>query len=48
MIDNREQLARSTNHTVALEALVAGIEAADPARLTRKRVHLDGKRLSSR
>ena len=38
MIDQREQLERSTAHTVALDALTAGIAAADPARLTRERV----------
>jgi len=45
MIDNREQLEQSARHAVALEALAAGIEAADPARLTRRRVSLDGETL---
>ena len=38
MIHNREQLARSRTHAVALDCLTAGIEAADPARLTRDAV----------
>ena len=45
MIDNREQIERSASHTVALDALAAGIEAADPARLVRNRVSLDGETL---
>ena len=45
MIDNREQLNQSTSHAVALEALTAGIEAADPTRLTRERVGIDGETL---
>ena len=45
MIDNRDKLARSTSHAVALDALAAGIEAADPARLTRERVQVDGETL---
>ena len=46
MIDNREQLVDSPAHEVALAALTAGIEAADPARLTRERVALDGETLT--
>jgi len=46
MIDNREQLATSAAHEVALEALTAGIEAADPARLTRGRVAVEGETLT--
>ena len=46
MIDNREQLATSAAHEVALEALTAGIEAADPARLTRDRVAVEGETLT--
>ncbi|TQQ83302.1 DUF4147 domain-containing protein [Halonotius terrestris] len=38
MIQNREQLATSHAHEVALDCLAAGIEAADPARLTREMV----------
>ena len=38
MIHNREQLASSPAHAVALDCLTAGIEAADPARLTRDAV----------
>ena len=38
MIHNREQLARSRSHAIALDCLTAGIEAADPARLTRDAV----------
>jgi len=46
MIDQRERLERSTAHTVALNALTAGIEAADPARLTRDRVSVSESRLT--
>jgi len=46
MINNREQLADSPAHEVALDALTAGIKAADPARLTRDRVSLDGETLT--
>jgi len=46
MIDQRERLERSTAHTVALDALTAGIEAADPARLTRDRVSVSESRLT--
>ncbi len=46
MIEQREQLERSTGHTVALDALTAGIAAADPARLTRERVSLSGSVLT--
>jgi len=46
MIDQREQLERSTAHTVALDALTAGIAAADPARLTRERVSVSGSTLT--
>ena len=38
MIHNREQLARTPSHAVALDCLTAGITAADPARLTRDAV----------
>lgn len=38
MIDNREKLARSPAHEVALDCLQAGIDAADPERLTRDAV----------
>jgi glycerate 2-kinase (EC 2.7.1.-) len=41
MIDNREELARSPAHEVALDCLQAGIEAADPAELTRDAVSYD-------
>ena len=46
MIDQREQLERSTAHAVALDALSAGIVAADPARLTRERVSVSGSTLT--
>ena len=46
MIDQRERLERSTAHTVALDALTAGIAAADPARLTRARVSVSGSTLT--
>ncbi|WP_253738321.1 glycerate kinase type-2 family protein [Halohasta salina] len=46
MIDQREELERSAAHRVALDALTAGIAAADPARLTRERVSVSGSRLS--
>ena len=46
MIDNREQLAQSTAHAVALDAISAGIAAADPARLTRERVSISGSTLT--
>ena len=38
MIHNREQLAKTPSHAVALDCLTAGITAADPARLTRDAV----------
>ena len=40
MIRNRDQLPSSPAHEVALDCLAAGIEAADPARLTRRAVSL--------
>ena len=40
MIHNRDQLSATPTHEVALDCLTAGIEAADPARLTRKAVSL--------
>jgi hydroxypyruvate reductase len=40
VIRNRDQLPDSPAHEVALDALTAGIEAADPARLTREAVSL--------
>ena len=46
MIEHREQLERSTAHTVGLDALAAGIAAADPARLTRERVSVSGSTLT--
>jgi len=46
MIDQRKQLERSTAHTVALDALTAGIAAADPARLTRERASVSGATVS--
>jgi len=41
MIDNRDALARSPAHELALDCLQAGIAAADPARLTRDAVSCD-------
>jgi len=46
MIEQRERLARSTAHAVALDALEAGIAAADPARLTGERVSVSGATLT--
>jgi len=46
MIKNREQLVDSPARKVALDALEAGIEAADPARLARERVAIDGETLT--
>jgi len=46
MIERREQLEQSTAHAVALDALTAGIAAADPARLTREGVSLSGSTLT--
>jgi len=46
MIHNREQLATSRSHAVALDCLAAGIEAADPARLTRDAVSLADRTLT--
>ncbi|TQQ79711.1 glycerate kinase type-2 family protein [Halonotius roseus] len=40
MIRNRDHLPATPAHEVALDALTAGIEAADPARLTREAVSL--------
>ena len=40
MIHNRDQLSATPTHEVALDCLTAGIEAADPARLTREAVSL--------
>ena len=40
MIRNRDQLPATPTHEVALDCLTAGIEAADPARLTREAVSL--------
>ena len=40
MIRNRDQLSATLAHEVALDCLAAGIEAADPARLTREAVSL--------
>ncbi|MFQ3475049.1 DUF4147 domain-containing protein [Halonotius sp. F2-221B] len=40
MIRNRDHLPDSPAHEVALDCLTAGIEAADPARLTREAVSL--------
>lgn len=40
MIRNRDQLPATPTHEVALDCLAAGIEAADPARLTREAVSL--------
>ena len=40
MIRNRDHLPDSPAHEVALDCLTAGIEAADPARLTRESVSL--------
>ena len=40
MIRNRDQLPTSPAHELALDCLAAGIEAADPARLTRAAVSL--------
>ena len=46
MIDQRERLERTESHAVALEAISAGIEAANPARLTRQRVSVSGSALT--
>jgi hydroxypyruvate reductase len=46
MIERRESLGRSTAHEVALDCLTAGIEAADPARLTRETVSVSGATLT--
>ena len=43
---DRERLARTPAHAVALDCLAAGIEAADPARLTRETVSLSGSTLT--
>jgi len=40
VIRNRDQLSSSPAHEVALDCLAAGIEAADPTRLTRRAVSL--------
>jgi len=45
MIQQREQLADTRAHEVALDSLTAGIAAADPARLTRSTVSLAGSTL---
>ncbi|MFO7834344.1 MAG: DUF4147 domain-containing protein [Halohasta sp.] len=46
MIDHRERLDRSRAHEVALDALTAGIAAADPARLTRERISISESTLT--
>jgi len=46
MIEQRERLAQSAAHAVALDALEAGIAAADPARLTGERVSVSGATLT--
>jgi len=40
MIDNRDRLARTRSHALALDCIAAGIDAADPTRLTREAVSL--------
>ncbi len=45
MIRNRDHLARSPAHEVALDCLEAGIDAAHPERVLRESVSLDGDRL---
>lgn len=46
MIEQRDTLVQSTAHEVALDALAAGIEAADPARLVRQQVSVSGSTLT--
>ena len=46
MIQQRDALVDSRAHAVALDCLTAGIEAADPARLTRERVSVSGSTLT--
>lgn len=46
MIEQRETLDQSTAHKLAIDALAAGIEAADPARLTRNRVSMSASTLT--
>jgi hydroxypyruvate reductase len=45
MIDDREALARSPAHDLALDCLVAGIEAAHPERVCRDAITLSGSQL---
>ena len=45
MIENRDALARSPRHTLALDCIAAGVEAAHPERVVREAVTLDGDRL---
>lgn len=46
MIDNRAELERTPVHELALDCLVAGIEAAHPRRVVHEAIHTDGETLS--
>ncbi len=45
MFENRDRLARTSRHVLALDCIAAGVEAAHPERVVRERVALDGDTL---
>lgn len=45
MFENRDRLARTSRHALALDCLAAGVEAVHPERVVRERVALDGDSL---
>ncbi|NHN49441.1 DUF4147 domain-containing protein [Halostella sp. JP-L12] len=45
MIENRDRIGKSADHALALDCVVAGIEAADPARVVTDRIDRDGSTL---
>lgn len=45
MFENRDRLARSPHHDLALECVAAGVEAAHPERVVRETVTVDGDTL---